>query len=149
MVSQYNPIKVSLMIYLICWKIEQQQIYSLITKCHLLQDYLIRSLFKYFEKNSNILVLKKLMLEPTLSLSKPMDSFDLLQRMNLQKLLQHPIVIEVVDLIGEGNFSVSSSALSISHTFTALSEMSTIGYRSITGSLVKNIKSLGDDHSQQ
>mgnify|MGYP000930980281 CR=1 FL=1 len=33
LISQYNTIKVSLLIYRICYKIEKKQIYSLITKC--------------------------------------------------------------------------------------------------------------------
>jgi len=41
MISQFNPIKITLLIYRICWKIEEKQIYSLITKCSLLQAYLI------------------------------------------------------------------------------------------------------------
>lgn len=43
-VSQYNSIKVGLLIYRICWKIEKKQIYSLITKCQLLQNYLVSGL---------------------------------------------------------------------------------------------------------
>jgi hypothetical protein len=35
-ISQFNTIKIALLIYRICWKIEQKQIYSLITKCSLL-----------------------------------------------------------------------------------------------------------------
>ena len=49
MISQFNTIKVTLLIYRICWKIEEKEIYSLITKCSLLQAYLINSLSKYFE----------------------------------------------------------------------------------------------------
>ena len=36
MINQFNTIKIALLIYRICWKIEQKQIYSLITKCSLL-----------------------------------------------------------------------------------------------------------------
>jgi len=56
-INQFNTIKIALLIYRICWKIEQKQIYSLITKCSLLQSLLIRSLSNYFEKQNNILVL--------------------------------------------------------------------------------------------
>ena len=44
LISQYNSIKVALLIYRICWKIEKKQIYSLITKCQLLQNYLVNGL---------------------------------------------------------------------------------------------------------
>ena len=36
MVNQYNVAKVALLIYRICWRIEGNQVYSLITKCQLL-----------------------------------------------------------------------------------------------------------------
>lgn len=36
MISQFNTIKITLLIYRICWKIEERQIYSLITKCSVL-----------------------------------------------------------------------------------------------------------------
>ena len=50
MVNQFNTIKISMLIYRICFKIEEKQIYSLITKCSLLKNYLINSLVSYFEK---------------------------------------------------------------------------------------------------
>jgi len=49
MISQFNTIKITLLIYRICWKIEEKQIYSLITKCSLLKAYLISSLSQYLE----------------------------------------------------------------------------------------------------
>mmetsp|Transcript_12402 Transcript_12402/g.19367 ORF Transcript_12402/g.19367 Transcript_12402/m.19367 type:complete len:205 (+) Transcript_12402:4009-4623(+) len=36
LINQYNVVKIGLLIYRICWKIEEKQIYSLITKCSLL-----------------------------------------------------------------------------------------------------------------
>ena len=59
-VNAFNTVKLTLLIYKICWKIEQKQIYSLITKCRLLQDYLIQSLEKYMVKQNNILILQRL-----------------------------------------------------------------------------------------
>jgi len=38
--SQYNPIKYALLIYRVCWKIEQKKIYSLITKCQIVNKYI-------------------------------------------------------------------------------------------------------------
>ena len=37
--SQYNTVKYSLLIFRISWKIEQKNIYSLITKCQLMNNY--------------------------------------------------------------------------------------------------------------
>ena len=62
LVSQYNTIKVSLLIYRLCWRIDQKQIYSLATKCQLLSKYIMTSIQKYFEKQNNIQVLMKYML---------------------------------------------------------------------------------------
>jgi hypothetical protein len=47
MLSQYNTIKYALLIYRISWKIAQKRIYSLITKCSLLNAYLQKSLEGY------------------------------------------------------------------------------------------------------
>lgn len=82
-VSQYNTIKVVLLIYRICWKIENKQIYSLITKCSLLQSHLISSLSLYFEKQNNIITLYKFMLEPILHMTERMDSLDVMYQMNM------------------------------------------------------------------
>lgn len=49
-VSQYNTIKVALLVYRICWRVEQKKIYSLTTKCQMLQKYIMTSIKKYFEK---------------------------------------------------------------------------------------------------
>jgi len=42
--SQYNTIKVALLIFKISWRIEQMNIYSLITKCQLINKYIQKSL---------------------------------------------------------------------------------------------------------
>ena len=68
----------------------------------------------YFEKQNNILVLFKFMIEPILHMSERKDSLDIMYEMNMQELLKHPVVIEVLNLVYEGKFSVSQSALSMS-----------------------------------
>ena len=47
MLSQFNTIKYALLIYRISWKIAQKKIYSLITKCSLLNGYIQSSLEFY------------------------------------------------------------------------------------------------------
>ena len=122
-VSQFNTIKITLLIYRICWKIEERQIYSLITKCSALQSYLISSICKYFEHQSNILILYKLMSEPILHMTEKKDSLDIMYEMNIWELLQHPVVVEVLNLVYEGKYSISTQALSMSQTFFCLLEM--------------------------
>jgi len=50
LINSYNAIKIGLLIYRICWKIEEKQIFSLITKCSVLQAYINSSLNIYFDR---------------------------------------------------------------------------------------------------
>ena len=54
------------------------------------------------------------MSEPILHMTERKDSLDVMFEMNMQKLLQHPVVVEVLNLVYEGKYSVSSSSLSMS-----------------------------------
>jgi len=54
------------------------------------------------------------MIEPILSMTERKDSLDIMCEMDMQKLLQHPAVVEVINFVYEGKYSVSSSALNIS-----------------------------------
>ena len=148
-ISQFNTVKVALLIYRICWKIEQHQIYSLITKCSLIQNYLISSLCKYFEKQNNIITLHKLMMEPILHMQHKQDSLDIMYEMNMQELLQHPVVVEVLNYVKEGKYSVTSSPLTISQTFNCILDMQTWSLKSINQKLIQNILTLGDDASSK
>lgn len=143
-VSQFNVIKICLLIYRICWKIERKQIYSLITKCSLLQNYLVKSLGTYFEKQNNILTLYKFMMEPILHMHEKKDSLDVMYEMNMQDLLKHPVVVEVLNLVFEGKFSVSSSALSMSQTFQSLTDTDALSLKSINDRLIQNVVNFGD-----
>ena len=60
------------------------------------------------------------MSEPILHMSERKDSLDIMYEMNMQELLRNPVVVEVLNLVYEGKFSVSSSALSMSQTFFVL-----------------------------
>jgi hypothetical protein len=63
------------------------------------------------------------MSEPILHMTERKDSLDIMYEMNMQELLRNPVVVEVLNLVYEGKFSVSSSALSMSQTFFCLIEM--------------------------
>jgi hypothetical protein len=147
MVNQFNTIKISMLIYRICFKIEEKNIYSLITKCSLLKNYLVNSLTSYFERQNNILVLYKLMAEPILHTSEKKDSLDIMYEMNMQELLRNPVVVEVLNLVYEGKYSVSSSAMSMSQTFFCLFEMEITSLKSINERLLANIVNVGDSGS--
>ena len=75
------------------------------------------------------------------------DSLDIMYEMNMQKLLQHPVVVEVLNLVYEGKYSVSSSSLSMSQTFQCTLEMETMSLKSINDRLLQNVINFGDTGS--
>jgi hypothetical protein len=48
LVNCYNPVKCSMLVYEICWKIQKKNIFSLQRKCDYLMTYLKKSLDNYF-----------------------------------------------------------------------------------------------------
>jgi len=81
------------------------------------------------------------MLEPKLHSNKDQDLLDILMEMRLQTILNHPVVIEVLNLVWEGRFSIDSSLSSLSPTFTAFFEMKVSDSKSIKERIIQNIKS--------
>lgn len=137
--SQFNTIKYSLLIYRISWKIDKKKIYSLITKCSLLNNYIHKSLSLYLERQQHISQLYKFMREPIFHLSERKDSLDIMLEMNMEKLLKHPVIVEVLNLVYEGKYSVDSSALNLSQTFQCFFLMETSDLKSINDRLLLNI----------
>ena len=45
------------------------------------------------------------------------DSLDLMLEMGMNELLNHPVIIEVMNLVNEGEYSVDVSLLQLSQTF--------------------------------
>jgi hypothetical protein len=85
--SQFNTIKYSLLIYRISWKIERKKIYSLITKCSTLNKYIMNSLTSYLGKQQHISQLYKFMREPIFHMTEKKDSLDIMLEMNMNTLL--------------------------------------------------------------
>jgi hypothetical protein len=54
------------------------------------------------------------MREPVLHPSERQDSMDLMLLMNMEKLIQHKIVEEVLNLVFDGKYSIDSSPFDIS-----------------------------------
>ena len=136
MLSQYNTIKYALLIYRISWKIAQKRIYSLITKCSLLNSYLQKSLEGYLLRQQHISQLYKFMTEPIFHMTERKDSLDIMLEMNMEGLLKHPVIVEVLNLVYEGKYSVDSSALNLSQTFQCYFLMDTTDLKSINDRLV-------------
>ena len=71
-------------------------------------------------------------------------SLDIMLEMNLERLLKNPVIVEVLNLVNEGKFSVDSSAMSLSQTFQSFFGMDTADLKSINDRLMANISSFGD-----
>ena len=71
------------------------------------------------------------------------DSLDIMNEMGMDPLLKHQVVVEVLNLVYEGKYSVDSSLLTLSQTFSAFFEMEIGISKSIFGRLINNIGSLG------
>ena len=111
MLSQFNTIKYSLLIYRISWKIAEKKIYSLITKCSLLNNYIHKSLEAYLQRQHHISQLYNFMREPIFHMNERKDSLDIMLEMNMESLLNNPVIVEVLNLVNEGKYSVDSSAM--------------------------------------
>jgi hypothetical protein len=144
MLSQYNTIKYSLLIYRISWKIEQKKIYSLITKCSLLNKYIYTGLAAYLERQQHISQLYQFMREPIFHMTERKDSLDIMLEMNMESLLKHPVIVEVLNLVYEGKYSVDSSALNLSQTFQCFFLMETADLKSINQRILTNISTFGE-----
>lgn len=84
------------------------------------------------------------MREPILHMSERKDCLDVMYEMNMQDLLKHPVVVEVLNLVNEGRFSITSSPISMSQTFQTLLDMKTMNNKSVNERLITNIINFGD-----
>ena len=80
----------------------------------MLKEHLKMSLERYFSHQVHIHQLCELMSEPILSLGTPQDSLDLMLEIEMYDLLKHQIVVEVMNLVNEGRYSVGGSVLHLS-----------------------------------
>jgi len=72
------------------------------------------------------------------------DSLDFMLEMNMESLLNNPVIVEVLNLVNEGKYSVDSSALSLSQTFSSFIMMDTADIKSINDRLLTNIQTFGE-----
>mmetsp|Transcript_22642 Transcript_22642/g.34931 ORF Transcript_22642/g.34931 Transcript_22642/m.34931 type:complete len:204 (-) Transcript_22642:2219-2830(-) len=140
--SQYNTMKVSLLIFRVAWRIHQKKIYPLTTKCSTIEKYLIKSMDDYLERNHHISQLYKLMTEPILHLTDHKDSLDIMLEMKMEHLLKHPVIVEVLNLTYEGKYSSDSDVLSLSATIATFFHVETLDSKSFVERFMQNMKSL-------
>ena len=74
----------------------------------------MKSLENYLNEQQNISHLYRLMREPVLHPTERLDSMDLMLIMNMEKLIQHKVVEEVLNLVFDGKYSIDSSIFDIS-----------------------------------
>jgi len=74
----------------------------LITKCFVLNHFILESLDKYLRKQHHIAMLFKLIREPIFHMTEIKDSLDLMLEMSMNDLLNNPVIIEVMNLVNEG-----------------------------------------------
>jgi hypothetical protein len=60
--------------------------------------------------------------------------------MKMEKILNHPVIIEVLNLVYEGKYSIDSSSLSLSFT---------LDLKSILERVITNIKTIGESVSEK
>ena len=72
------------------------------------------------------------------------DSLDIMLEMNMESLLKHPVIVEVLNLVYEGKYSVDQSALNLSTTFSTFFGMEINSLKSLNDRLIVNIQTFGD-----
>ena len=124
-------------------------IYSLITKCQLINNLIERSLKSFLDQQTNIGQLHMFMLEPLLDLKQRQDCLDLMLTMRMERILNHPVIIEVLNLVYEGKYTVDTPPLHLSHTFACMQTQPVFEQKRVSDRLVQNIQSFGSSHVQE
>lgn len=143
LVNCYNPVKISMLVYEVCWNVQRKNIYSLQRKCNAIMTYLKTSLDKYFNAQGNISHLYKLLREPILHSKEQKDSMDMMFLMNMDEIIQHKVVEEVLNLVYDGKYSIDTSPLYLSSLWNTLEQMPTFSPKSVFKRLISNINTMG------
>ena len=69
---------------------------------------------------------------------------DLLLMMNIEKLISHKAVEEVLNLVHDGKYSIDTSPLYLSSIYNTLTTMDTFSPKSVFARLVMNINTRGE-----
>ena len=89
------------------------------------------SLDKYFNKQANISHLYRLMREPILHPTEQKDSMDLMYIMNMEDLIQHKVIEEVLNLVYDGKYSIDETPLYLSSLWSIIFSISTFSPKSV------------------
>lgn len=89
------------------------------------------------------------MSEPILSLGQEKDSLDVLLEMDMEEILNHPVIIEVINLSYEGEYSINSHSVYLSSTIAAFFQMRLAEAKCIFSRLLLNIRTFGRDNKNR
>lgn len=82
------------------------------------------------------------MTEPIFHLHRQRDCLDIMLEMNMEELLKHPVIVEVLNLANEGKYSADSSPLTLSPTMNCFFGLDTFDLLSVNERLLANIQSI-------
>ena len=89
------------------------------------------------------------MQEPLLSIEDNSNLMDILLQMDMEDTLNHPVIVEVLSVVQEGQYSVDTSIFNLSQTFQTFIQMPISEEKSITSRLIQNIKAIEQDDMKQ
>ena len=89
------------------------------------------------------------MLEPLLTISEDKYLLDVVLEMEMEDTLNHPVIVEVLNVVSEGKYSVDSSIPYLLNTFQAFVELSVTDNKGISDRLNQNIKSFSQPLKNQ
>ena len=84
------------------------------------------------------------MREPILHPTEQKDSMDLMYMMNMEDLIQHKVIEEVLNLVYDGKYSIDETPLYLSSLWSIMFSMPTFSPKSVFQRLVANINDMGD-----
>jgi len=77
------------------------------------------------------------------------DSLDIMLEMNMEEILNHPVIVEVLNLVYEGQYSVDSQSIYLSQTFQSFFQMDTFELKQISSRLMTNIANFGQSSEKK
>jgi len=72
------------------------------------------------------------------------DSLDIMYEMKMEKLLKHPVIFEILNLVYQGQYSFDPTVMNLSVTMQQMINSQANDLKSINDNLVHNIKSFGN-----
>jgi hypothetical protein len=71
------------------------------------------------------------MTEPIFHMTEKKDCLDIMLEMKMERLLQNPVVVEVLNLVYEGKYSADANSMYLSQTFQSFFLMEISDLKSI------------------